>query len=245
MPVNRAHASRTVSSHVTRLTRLGLPAAFLAAGIVGCGKSERPPTTSERLAAVQTKQETEKDFYVPRKTVDYMSDLKSIKDAPAKPAATERTASEAKGSVAESRPTPVATAPALAPSATPTAPPVQAPQVTPAAPAPAPAQAAPLPTVVASAAPSARPTPPATVTVISREPPDFPRDATRAGIESGTVRARLSINGKGEVTNVAILQATPPRVFDRAVQTALSRWKFNTGAEGRSYDTEVAFKLDR
>ena len=64
----------------------------------------------------------------------------------------------------------------------------------------------------------------------------------RAGVETGTVRARMTISASGEVTNVAILKAEPARVFDRSVQQALSRWKFNAGADGRSFDTEVGFK---
>jgi TonB family protein len=56
------------------------------------------------------------------------------------------------------------------------------------------------------------------------------------------VRARLTINAAGDVTNVAILQAQPVRVFDRSVQLALGRWKFNAGVDGRTFDTEVGFK---
>jgi periplasmic protein TonB len=79
---------------------------------------------------------------------------------------------------------------------------------------------------------------------VSRESPQFPREAQRAGIESGSVRAKLTINAAGDVTNVAILQAQPVRVFDRSVQSALIRWKFNPGAENRSYETEIAFKAN-
>lgn len=80
------------------------------------------------------------------------------------------------------------------------------------------------------------------MSVISREQPEFPRDAMRAGIESGSVRARMTISAAGDVTDVAILQAQPERVFDRSVRSALGRWKFNAGADGRTFDTEVGFK---
>ena len=105
--------------------------------------------------------------------------------------------------------------------------------------------ATPAPVVVASAAPTSRPAPSQDATpivsVVAREQPEFPRDAARQGVESGAVRARLTINASGDVTNVAIVQARPLRVFDRAVTNALSRWKFNPGAENRTYDTEVSF----
>jgi TonB family protein len=81
-----------------------------------------------------------------------------------------------------------------------------------------------------------------TVTVVSRTAPEFPRDAVRAGVDAGTVRARLSIDSNGNVTNVQIVEARPARVFDRSVRDTLSRWKFNPGADNRTYDTEVEFR---
>ena len=204
----------------------------------GCGKNEKIPTTADRLSSVQQKQESQPDFYAPRKAVDYMTDLKSLKDAPAKaePAATKPELSrpaEIKPSVQESK---VAATPVQAASPQP-------------APAPLPQPSAPANNVVASAVPTARPAPPrqdavSVLSVISREQPAFPREALRSGIENGTVRARMTINASGEVTNVAILQAQPARVFDRSVQQALGRWKFNAGADGRTFDTEVGFKAN-
>lgn len=201
----------------------------------GCGKEERVPTTAERLAYVQKIQQTQPDFYVPRKTVDYMADLKSIKDAPARPDAAATKSTPAKAPDAK---------PAVVETTKPAAP-IAAPVVNSAL-VPAPSATAPPASVVASQAPTARPQPrvdaSTAITVISREQPEFPREALRAGVENGTVRARLTISASGEVSNVAILKAEPARVFDRSVQQALGRWKFNAGAEGRTFDTEVGFK---
>lgn len=205
--------------------------------VSSCGKEERVPTTAERLAHVQQRQQTQPDFYVPRKTVDYMADLKSIKDAPAR---TEVSAAKtAPAKVPDAKP---AAAEKTAPiSAAPVPPPVIA-----STPALAPSASAPPANVVAALAPTSRPQPRAdsasAITVVSREQPEFPREALRAGIDNGTVRARMTIGAAGEVTNVAILKAEPARVFDRAVQQALGRWKFNAGADGRTFDTEVGFK---
>ncbi len=209
--------------------------AFIA---VACGKSEKIPTTSERLASVQQQQETDKNFHVPRKSFSYLDDMKNLKDASGKPVAAPA------GNPAAPADRAAAPAPASAPAIT-----APAPQPAPVQPAPAPvqqpvSQPAPPPVQVAAAQPTARPAAPApstAVTVLQRESPDFPREASRAGVDSGTVRARITINAAGEATNVSILSANPPRIFDRAVQNALSRWKFNPGAEGRTYDTEVAF----
>ncbi len=236
---NFACAARSAAP-VSRLL-LGLTVAGLLAA---CGKAERVPTTAERLSSVQEKQETQPDFFVPRKTVDYMADMKNIKDAPAKPEPkAEPRPSEARVATPEPKATPVVAAATPAPIPTPVQP---APQPVPKQAAPA----APAANVVASAAPTARPAPPPSrdvtpiISVVSRESPQFPREAARAGIESGTVRARLSINAAGDVTNVAIVQAQPARVFDRSVQSALARWKFNPGADNRSYETEVGFKAN-
>ena len=208
-------------SRTHRLVILLLSAITLTA----CQKAETVPTTSERLKYVEKRQQTEPDFFAPRKVVDYMSDLKSIKDNSPRPVAavaapsaslaspTSPTAAEPKEQkliVSEARvAAPVAAAPAGS--------------GTPAAPTPG-ASAA---NVIASAQPTARPQPPrespASVIVLSREQPEFPQEVIRAGIESGSVRAKLTVNASGDVSNVTIIEARPVRVFDRAVKQALSQ----------------------
>lgn len=198
--------------------------------MTACQKAETVATTAERLKSVAQKQQAQPDVYVPRKSVDYMSDLKSLKDAPKATAAAPTPAA----APAEVGP-PIVEAKPAAPLTVAVAVPVVPPPIAPAA------------NVVASAAPTARPTPSkdvaSTATVVSREQPDFPRDAMRAGIESGSVRARLIITAAGTVSSVVIVEAKPTRVFDRAVTQALLRWKFNSGTDDRTYETEVNFKL--
>lgn len=199
----------------------GLLMATFCALAIGCQKAETVPTTSDRLKAVQVKQETQPDFFVPRKSVDYMSDLKNIKDVVVKPEPVKAPA-PAK---------PVA-------AAVPVPPPQPAPST--------PTRVAEPPVQVASAAPTARPVPaedPNRVSVVSREQPEFPKEAMRKGVDSAVVMARMTINASGNVTAVMIVQAKPLRLFDRSVKESLSRWKFNPGADGRTYETEVTFKL--
>ena len=210
----------------------------LSSTLIACQKTEPLPTTADRLKYVEEKQQTQPDYHVPRKVVDYMSDLKTLKDNTPKPATP---AVQVPVPVAAKSPEVKATVAEIKPAAP-----------TVATPPPVPVLAAPLVTapaanVVASAAPTARPVPPkeiaSAVTVISREQPDFPRDAIRAGIESGSVRARVIINAAGSASSVVIIEARPTRVFDRSVTQALLRWKFNPGTEGRTYETEINFKL--
>ncbi|MDP1465673.1 energy transducer TonB, partial [Klebsiella pneumoniae] len=47
----------------------------------------------------------------------------------------------------------------------------------------------------------------ATPKVVKKVPPDFPREASQKGISTGVVKAKLSIDANGSVTDVEILEA--------------------------------------
>jgi protein TonB len=123
-------------------------------------------------------------------------------------------------------------------------------------PAPAPAEvAAPAPaapeakTVLAAAAPElAKPTASTVVEkalkIIQREAPSFPREALLANVSAGSVKARLSVDGGGNVTKVEILEAQPRRIFDREVQRTLMRWKFEATGQTQTAETEVVFNRE-
>lgn len=114
-------------------------------------------------------------------------------------------------------------------------------------PTPAPIQAAPVPApapVQVAAAPVAAPValpPPNTKPIFSFQP-DFPSEAARNGIESGVVRVRLSVDEKGQVVKVDIVDAKPRQVFDKAVIAALSKWRFQPYPNRFSVETEVEFR---
>jgi TonB family protein len=82
----------------------------------------------------------------------------------------------------------------------------------------------------------------APIRVVNRIEPDFPRAAFQARVDRGLVKARMTLDGRGNVMRVDIVEAKPTRVFDSAVSLALAQWKFNDGAPGRTYDTEVVFQ---
>ena len=77
--------------------------------------------------------------------------------------------------------------------------------------------------------------------LVSKVQPEFPREAVQAGVEKGMVKARMTIDGTGEVTRVEVLDAQPRRVFDRAVVKTLSQWRFNAGTAGRLVEIDVNF----
>jgi len=104
---------------------------------------------------------------------------------------------------------------------------------------------APPPVVLAPPPPPAPPKPAIRrgIAPLSKEDPEYPRAAIRAGVERGRVLARVMIDEKGNVTEVIIVSADPPRYFEREVMEKLKLWKFQ--AEGEKYvgEVEVNFSL--
>ena len=57
------------------------------------------------------------------------------------------------------------------------------------------------------------------------------------------VVARVMIDEKGNVTEVTIISAEPPRRFDRTVIDGLKEWKFKPEGEKYVAEIEVKFSL--
>jgi protein TonB len=75
-----------------------------------------------------------------------------------------------------------------------------------------------------------------------RVAPQFPREALRSGT-SGRVVAHVVVAPTGSVTEVRIISAQPPRLFDREVIRALSQWRFNPEPVGFIGEYEIVFNL--
>lgn len=82
----------------------------------------------------------------------------------------------------------------------------------------------------------------AQATPVTKEPLEFPREAVKAGVESGEVKVKVVVDASGNVTDVQIVEARPPRIFDRAVRSSIAKWKFNPGDANRTYETNVEFR---
>ncbi len=78
---------------------------------------------------------------------------------------------------------------------------------------------------------------------INRVDPIYPREAIRAGIAKGHVVARLSVDEQGNVTEVHIIEADPPGVFNKEVTRAMMQWKFKPEGEKFLGDVELNFTL--
>ena len=82
--------------------------------------------------------------------------------------------------------------------------------------------------------------------ILKKVPPEFPGEATRKGITDGVLKAKLSIDGAGAVTEVAILEATPAKakVFNEAATTALNQWKFEGTGKPQSFELKLVFSQE-
>ncbi|MBI9090094.1 MAG: energy transducer TonB [Desulfobacterium sp.] len=78
--------------------------------------------------------------------------------------------------------------------------------------------------------------------------PRYPYRAKRLGLE-GEVKIRFRVDKEGTVSDVTIVEATPPEIFDTSVINAVSTWKYTPGElSGRQVETLVTttilFKLE-
>jgi len=239
------------------LERTCLLAALAAALLSACSKSESPapkskpaPVAAAPAPAAPAKSgeidEGLKDRLARQEAAAKMFEAKVLQ--PPAPKVPEPPPAALK---AATPPPAAARAPAVQPAASARAepakaapPPVGSTPAPPAAPAPAiPSPAAPAPrSDLAAAAPSTAPAQAGPPRIVSRIDPDFPREATQAGIDAGSVRARMTLDAAGGVTRVEIVESNPRRVFDRSVVRALSQWRYSAGAEGRMVEMEVAFR---
>lgn len=82
---------------------------------------------------------------------------------------------------------------------------------------------------------------------IVRIEPQYPRDALIKGLE-GWVRVRFTILPDGSVADPSVIDAQPPRVFNREAMRAILRWKFKPRivdgqAVSRDAEQTIEFKL--
>jgi protein TonB len=78
---------------------------------------------------------------------------------------------------------------------------------------------------------------------VRRVKPIYPREAEDKHIQ-GRVSVRLSVDLEGNVTDVQLLSADPPGVFDEAVFTAVRQYKFKKDGTTYQADQEIIFKID-
>lgn len=88
----------------------------------------------------------------------------------------------------------------------------------------------------------------APLTPTSRIPPVYPLRARRKGIE-GWVRVGFEVEKDGSISNLHVLEATPPGYFEKSVINCVSRWRYKPGTvEGvpvkAKMETTVRFEME-
>lgn len=83
---------------------------------------------------------------------------------------------------------------------------------------------------------------------VRQVPPVYPSTARSAEIE-GFVTMEFTVNPNGSVSDITVITANPPRMFDRAAQQALARWRFEPSRQdGRAVSSRarqtIRFSLD-
>lgn len=80
--------------------------------------------------------------------------------------------------------------------------------------------------------------------VLKKVPPEYPAAATKKGVTSGSVKAQLQIGPDGKVTDVTIVEASPPKLFDKAVIEALMEWRFEGNGEKQTHELKLVFNSE-
>ena len=107
-------------------------------------------------------------------------------------------------------------------------------------PEPAPASAPP-PTPASTAAEPARTASNTTLRPISLPAPNYPREAQRRR-RSGEVEVEFTVGTDGSVTSSRVVNASPPRVFDREALAAVNRWRFQPVSSPVTTRRRIEFK---
>ncbi len=72
--------------------------------------------------------------------------------------------------------------------------------------------------------------------------PEYPRGAERRNLE-GVVTVEFNIDASGAVSDVKVVAADQPGVFDDAAIAAVSQWEYEAGEAVSGHTVEIEFAL--
>ena len=77
--------------------------------------------------------------------------------------------------------------------------------------------------------------------IVKKVPMDFPSEAVRRGVDRGVLRARVTVDGAGAVTAVAILDTQPAKakLLNDTVSEGLSLWRFEGSGKAATFELQV------
>lgn len=82
--------------------------------------------------------------------------------------------------------------------------------------------------------------------VVKKVPLEFPADAVRRGVDRGVLKARLTIDGGGSVTEASIVETTPvkAKILNESVLEVLNKWKFEASGKPATFDMQLVLQAD-
>ncbi|HET7866329.1 MAG TPA: TonB family protein [Burkholderiaceae bacterium] len=82
--------------------------------------------------------------------------------------------------------------------------------------------------------------------VVKKIPVEFPPDAVRKGVDRGVFKARLTIDGEGNVTDSSIVEATPAKakMLNASVLESLGKWRFESAGKPATFEMQVVLTAD-
>jgi TonB family protein len=80
--------------------------------------------------------------------------------------------------------------------------------------------------------------------VVKKVAPYFPEDAAKRGIKSGVIVVHLTVDGDGKVTAVNVLNSEPPKLFDKDVTSALSKWQFEANGKVSNGNLKIVLQSE-
>jgi periplasmic protein TonB len=82
--------------------------------------------------------------------------------------------------------------------------------------------------------------------VVKKVPMEFPGEAARKGVDRGVLKARVTIDGAGVPTEVAIIDTQPAkaRVLNESVVAALNGWRFESLGKSSTFEMQVVMTAE-
>jgi periplasmic protein TonB len=82
--------------------------------------------------------------------------------------------------------------------------------------------------------------------IVKKVPMEFPGEAARKGIDRGVLKARVTIDGAGVPTEVAIVDTQPAkaRVLNDSVIAALNGWRFESLGKATTFEMQVVMTAE-
>jgi TonB family protein len=82
--------------------------------------------------------------------------------------------------------------------------------------------------------------------VVKKIPVEFPADAVRKGVDRGVFKARLTIDGEGNVTDSSIVEATPAKakMLNASALESLGKWRFEGAGKPATFEMQVVLTAD-